>query len=78
MRTRAQRHRPRARGDAVTRTVLTASVALTLFVTAGFLFGVTTGGRSTVRASDAGTVQALYVLVGDQVDADRLLAVVTA
>ena len=53
MRTRAQRHRPRARGDAVTRTVLSASVALTLFVTAGFLFGVATGGRSTVRASDA-------------------------
>ena len=32
----------------------------------------------TVRAADAGTVRALYVLVGDQVDADRLLAVVTA
>jgi acetyl/propionyl-CoA carboxylase alpha subunit len=32
----------------------------------------------TVRASDGGTVQALYVIVGDQVDADRLLAVVTA
>jgi 3-methylcrotonyl-CoA carboxylase alpha subunit len=31
----------------------------------------------TVRAADAGTVRALYVLVGDQVDADRLLAVVT-
>ena len=31
----------------------------------------------TVRASDAGTVQALHVAVGDQVDADRLLAVVT-
>jgi acetyl/propionyl-CoA carboxylase alpha subunit len=30
----------------------------------------------TVRASDAGTVQALHVAVGDQVDADRLLAVV--
>jgi hypothetical protein len=55
MRSRAQRHRPRARGDAVTRTVLTASVALTLFVSAGFLFGVATGGRSTVRASVAPT-----------------------
>ena len=55
MRSRAQRHRPRARGDAVTRTVLTASVALTLFVSAGFLFGVATGGRSTVRASAAPT-----------------------
>ena len=31
----------------------------------------------TVRAADAGTVQALHVAVGDQVDADRLLAVVT-
>jgi hypothetical protein len=51
MRSRAQRHRPRARGDAVTRTVLTASVALTLFLSAGFLFGVASGGRSTVRAS---------------------------
>ncbi|MEP6864996.1 MAG: biotin/lipoyl-containing protein, partial [Deltaproteobacteria bacterium] len=32
----------------------------------------------TVRASDGGTVKALHVAVGDQVDADRLLAVVTA
>ena len=32
----------------------------------------------TVRASEAGTVRALHVAVGDQVDADRLLAVVTA
>jgi acetyl-CoA carboxylase biotin carboxylase subunit len=32
----------------------------------------------TVRAADAGTVRALHVVVGDQVDADRLLAVVTA
>ena len=32
----------------------------------------------TVRASDAGTVRAVHVAVGDQVDADRLLAVVTA
>jgi acetyl/propionyl-CoA carboxylase alpha subunit len=31
----------------------------------------------TVRAPDAGTVRALHVAVGDQVDADRLLAVVT-
>jgi acetyl/propionyl-CoA carboxylase alpha subunit len=31
----------------------------------------------TVRASDAGVVRALHVVVGDQVDADRLLAVVT-
>jgi len=31
----------------------------------------------TVRAAEAGTVQALHVAVGDQVDADRLLAVVT-
>ena len=32
----------------------------------------------TVRASEAGTVRELHVAVGDQVDADRLLAVVTA
>jgi biotin carboxyl carrier protein len=32
----------------------------------------------TVRAADAGVVRALHVAVGDQVDADRLLAVVTA
>ncbi len=32
----------------------------------------------TVRAAEAGTVRALHVAVGDQVDADRLLAVVTA
>jgi acetyl/propionyl-CoA carboxylase alpha subunit len=32
----------------------------------------------TVRAPDAGVVRALHVAVGDQVDADRLLAVVTA
>ncbi|HEY4175980.1 MAG TPA: biotin carboxylase N-terminal domain-containing protein [Kofleriaceae bacterium] len=32
----------------------------------------------TVRASEAGVVRALHVAVGDQVDADRLLAVVTA
>ena len=32
----------------------------------------------TVRAADAGIVRALHVAVGDQVDADRLLAVVTA
>ncbi len=32
----------------------------------------------TVRATEAGTVRALHVAVGDQVDADRLLAVVTA
>jgi hypothetical protein len=51
MRTRAQRHRPHARGDAVTRTVLTATVALTLFVTISFLFGATSGGRSTARAA---------------------------
>jgi acetyl/propionyl-CoA carboxylase alpha subunit len=31
----------------------------------------------TVRAADAGTVKTLHVAVGDQVDADRLLAVVT-
>jgi acetyl/propionyl-CoA carboxylase alpha subunit len=31
----------------------------------------------TVRAPDAGTVRALHVAVGDQVDADHLLAVVT-
>jgi biotin carboxyl carrier protein len=31
----------------------------------------------TVRAPDAGTVRALHVSVGDQVDSDRLLAVVT-
>jgi biotin carboxyl carrier protein len=30
----------------------------------------------TVRAADAGTVQVIHVAVGDQVDADRLLAVV--
>jgi hypothetical protein len=53
MRSRAQRHRPRGRGDAVTRTVFAASVALTLLVTASFLFGVASGGRSTARASDA-------------------------
>jgi 3-methylcrotonyl-CoA carboxylase alpha subunit len=32
----------------------------------------------TVRAADAGTVRALHVAVGDQVDTDQLLAVVTA
>ncbi|MDB4958680.1 MAG: Methylcrotonyl-CoA carboxylase biotin-containing subunit [Myxococcales bacterium] len=32
----------------------------------------------TVRAGDAGTVRALHVAVGDQVDTDRLLAVVTS
>ena len=32
----------------------------------------------TVRAADAGTVRAIHVAVGDQVDTDRLLAVVTA
>ena len=32
----------------------------------------------TVRASEAGTVRELHVAVGDQEDADRLLAVVTA
>jgi 3-methylcrotonyl-CoA carboxylase alpha subunit len=32
----------------------------------------------TVRAAEAGTVRALHVAVGDQVDTDRLLAVVTA
>jgi acetyl-CoA/propionyl-CoA carboxylase biotin carboxyl carrier protein len=31
----------------------------------------------TVRAPDAGILRALHVAVGDQVDADRLLAVVT-
>jgi 3-methylcrotonyl-CoA carboxylase alpha subunit len=31
----------------------------------------------TVRAAEAGTVRALHVTVGDQVDSDRLLAVVT-
>jgi acetyl-CoA/propionyl-CoA carboxylase biotin carboxyl carrier protein len=31
----------------------------------------------TVRAPDAGVLRALHVAVGDQVDADRLLAVVT-
>jgi acetyl-CoA/propionyl-CoA carboxylase biotin carboxyl carrier protein len=31
----------------------------------------------TVRTPDAGTVRALHVAVGDQVDADHLLAVVT-
>jgi len=31
----------------------------------------------TVRAAEAGTVRALHVAVGDQVDTDRLLAVVT-
>jgi propionyl-CoA carboxylase alpha chain len=31
----------------------------------------------TVRAPAAGTVRALHVAVGEQVDADRLLAVVT-
>ncbi len=31
----------------------------------------------TVRASEAGTVRAIHVIAGDQVDADRLLAVVT-
>jgi biotin carboxyl carrier protein len=32
----------------------------------------------TVRAAGAGIVRAIHVAVGDQVDADRLLAVVTA
>ncbi len=32
----------------------------------------------TVRAADAGVVRAIHVTVGDQVDTDRLLAVVTA
>jgi acetyl/propionyl-CoA carboxylase alpha subunit len=32
----------------------------------------------TVRAADPGVVRALHVVVGDQVDTDRLLAVVTA
>ena len=32
----------------------------------------------TVRAADAGTVRAIHVSVGEQVDTDRLLAVVTA
>jgi biotin carboxyl carrier protein len=31
----------------------------------------------TVRAAEAGTVRELHVAVGDQVDTDRLLAVVT-
>jgi propionyl-CoA carboxylase alpha chain len=31
----------------------------------------------TVRSRDAGTVRAIHVTVGEQVDADRLLAVVT-
>jgi acetyl/propionyl-CoA carboxylase alpha subunit len=31
----------------------------------------------TVRAADAGIVQAIHVVVGEQVDADRLLAIVT-
>jgi propionyl-CoA carboxylase alpha chain len=31
----------------------------------------------TVRAAEAGTVRALHVALGDQVDADRLLAIVT-
>ena len=32
----------------------------------------------TVRAAEAGTVRAIHVAAGDQVEADRLLAVVTA
>ncbi|MEO8842475.1 MAG: biotin/lipoyl-containing protein [Kofleriaceae bacterium] len=32
----------------------------------------------TVRAAEAGFVRELHVAVGDQVDTDRLLAVVTA
>ncbi len=32
----------------------------------------------TVRAAEAGTVRAIHVAVGDQVDTDRLLAIVTA
>ena len=32
----------------------------------------------TVRATAAGTVRAIHVAVGDQVDGDRVLAVVTA
>ncbi len=32
----------------------------------------------TVRASEAGTVRAIHVAIGEQVDSDRLLAVVTA
>jgi biotin carboxyl carrier protein len=32
----------------------------------------------TVRASAAGTVRAIHVAVGDQVDTDRILAIVTA
>ena len=32
----------------------------------------------TVRAAAAGTVRAIHVAVGDQVDGDRVLAVVTA
>ena len=32
----------------------------------------------TVRASAAGTVRAIHVAVGDQVDTDRVLAIVTA
>ena len=32
----------------------------------------------TVRATDAGTVRVIHVAVGDQVDTDRLLAIVTA
>jgi propionyl-CoA carboxylase alpha chain len=32
----------------------------------------------TVRATAAGVVRAMHVTVGEQVDADRLLAVVTA
>jgi biotin carboxyl carrier protein len=32
----------------------------------------------TVRAATAGTVRAIHVAVGDQVDGDRVLAVVTA
>jgi len=57
MRARAQRHRPRGRGDAVTRTVLTASVALTLFTAGSFLFGVASGNRATARAADATRVR---------------------
>jgi 3-methylcrotonyl-CoA carboxylase alpha subunit len=32
----------------------------------------------TVRSSAAGTVRAIHVAVGDQVDTDRVLAIVTA
>ena len=72
MRTRAQRHRPHARGDAVTQTVLPATVALTLFVTISFLFGAATGGRATARAAEGSRAKTSERLTTTRLPTDEL------